>query len=153
MHSSMIMRPSWEGLIENTVGFMFHLFYVTPNFLTSSGNNIQYILGCAWHNCWVQSFVSGKLVMSPFCFHLWIRFIIEAELSCVIQVGIDPYAVPKSMGIFRLLESPNNITTSSIAQRIVSNHDAYMVCSPIFSFSLHEMYMCNFQSLLAPLFL
>lgn len=49
-----------------------------------------------------------------------------AESNPLSPVGIDPYAVPKSMGIFQLLESPNNITTSSIAQRIVSNHDAYM---------------------------
>ncbi|XP_022921352.1 ethanolamine-phosphate cytidylyltransferase-like [Cucurbita moschata] len=37
----------------------------------------------------------------------------------------DPYAVPKSMGIFKLLESPKNITTTSIAKRIVANHDAF----------------------------
>ncbi|KAG6627801.1 hypothetical protein I3843_15G132200 [Carya illinoinensis] len=37
----------------------------------------------------------------------------------------DPYKVPKSMGIFRLLESPKDITTTSVAQRIVANHDAY----------------------------
>ena len=39
----------------------------------------------------------------------------------------DPYAVPKSMGIFRMLDSLKNITTTSVAQRIVANHDAYLV--------------------------
>lgn len=39
---------------------------------------------------------------------------------------IDPYSVPKSMGIFELLESPKNITTTSVAQRIIANHEAYM---------------------------
>ncbi|XP_061347578.1 ethanolamine-phosphate cytidylyltransferase-like isoform X2 [Gastrolobium bilobum] len=38
----------------------------------------------------------------------------------------DPYKVPKSMGIFRLLESPKDITTTSVAQRIMANHGAYM---------------------------
>lgn len=38
----------------------------------------------------------------------------------------DPYEVPKSMGIFRMLESPMNITTTSVAQRIIANHEVYM---------------------------
>ncbi|XP_062159250.1 ethanolamine-phosphate cytidylyltransferase-like [Alnus glutinosa] len=38
----------------------------------------------------------------------------------------DPFEVPKSMGIFRLLESPKNITTTSVAERIIANHEAYM---------------------------
>ncbi|XP_057786249.1 ethanolamine-phosphate cytidylyltransferase-like [Salvia miltiorrhiza] len=37
----------------------------------------------------------------------------------------NPYEVPISMGIFKLLESPLEITTSTIIKRIVSNHDAY----------------------------
>ncbi|CAI9106446.1 OLC1v1005605C1 [Oldenlandia corymbosa var. corymbosa] len=37
----------------------------------------------------------------------------------------NPYAVPISMGIFKLLESPLDITTSTIIRRIVSNHEAY----------------------------
>lgn len=39
----------------------------------------------------------------------------------------DPYEVAKSMGIFQLLESPKSITTTSVAQRIIANHEAYMV--------------------------
>ncbi|KAI4380243.1 hypothetical protein MLD38_006458 [Melastoma candidum] len=38
----------------------------------------------------------------------------------------DPYAVPKSMGIFQLLKSPKDMTTSIIAQRIAANHEAYI---------------------------
>ena len=45
----------------------------------------------------------------------------------MMQGEIDPYSVPKSMGIFELLESPKNITTTSVAQRIIANHEAYMV--------------------------
>nr|XP_043625102.1 ethanolamine-phosphate cytidylyltransferase-like [Erigeron canadensis] len=37
----------------------------------------------------------------------------------------DPYKVPKSMGIFRTLESPKSITTTSVAQRIKANHEIY----------------------------
>ncbi|KAL6998542.1 Ethanolamine-phosphate cytidylyltransferase [Sarracenia purpurea var. burkii] len=37
----------------------------------------------------------------------------------------NPYAVPISMGIFKLLESPLDITTTTIIRRIVSNHEAY----------------------------
>ncbi|KAE9614031.1 putative ethanolamine-phosphate cytidylyltransferase [Lupinus albus] len=38
----------------------------------------------------------------------------------------DPYEVPKNMGIFHLLESPKDITTTLLAQRIMANHEAYM---------------------------
>ncbi|KAI3819167.1 hypothetical protein L1987_12992 [Smallanthus sonchifolius] len=37
----------------------------------------------------------------------------------------DPYDVPKSMNILKVLESPLDITTSTIIKRIVSNHEAY----------------------------
>lgn len=37
----------------------------------------------------------------------------------------NPYSVPLSMGIFKVLESPLDITTSTIIRRIVSNHEAY----------------------------
>lgn len=49
-----------------------------------------------------------------------------AESNSLLSDTSDPYAVPKSMGIFRVLESAKNITTSSVAQRIVGNHEAYM---------------------------
>uniref|UniRef100_A0A0E0B9X6 ethanolamine-phosphate cytidylyltransferase n=1 Tax=Oryza glumipatula TaxID=40148 RepID=A0A0E0B9X6_9ORYZ len=40
-------------------------------------------------------------------------------------VGIDPYAVPKSMGIFQTITSTKPITTVSVATRIIDNHEAY----------------------------
>ncbi|MBA0669002.1 hypothetical protein Goklo_001857 [Gossypium klotzschianum] len=49
-----------------------------------------------------------------------------AERNSSLPGETDPYAIPKSMGIFRLLESPKSITTSSVAQRIVTNHEVYM---------------------------
>lgn len=39
---------------------------------------------------------------------------------------VDPYAAPKSMGIFRTIESPRDTTTTSVAKRIIANHDTYM---------------------------
>lgn len=50
------------------------------------------------------------------------------EIYSLIQGGQDPYAVPKSMGIFQVIESPKDITTSSVAQRIIANHEIYVVC-------------------------
>ncbi|KAI4341902.1 hypothetical protein MLD38_026573 [Melastoma candidum] len=37
----------------------------------------------------------------------------------------NPYAVPISMGIFKVLESPLDITTTTLIRRIVANHEAY----------------------------
>ncbi|KAL5539052.1 hypothetical protein UlMin_042930 [Ulmus minor] len=37
----------------------------------------------------------------------------------------NPYAVPISMGIFKILDSPLDITTTTIIRRIVANHEAY----------------------------
>ncbi|KAK1284610.1 Serine/threonine-protein kinase [Acorus calamus] len=39
----------------------------------------------------------------------------------------DPYAVPIEMGIYRQLDSPLDLTTSTIIKRIVSNHEAYQM--------------------------
>lgn len=49
-----------------------------------------------------------------------------AETNPSLTGETDPYAIPKSMGIFQLLESPKSITTTSVAQRIVANHEAYV---------------------------
>ncbi|KAL9676711.1 hypothetical protein QQ045_004928 [Rhodiola kirilowii] len=48
-----------------------------------------------------------------------------AENNDYLKEKDNPYAVPISMGIFKLLESPLDITTSTIIRRIVSNHEAY----------------------------
>ncbi|KAL8242857.1 hypothetical protein R6Q59_013159 [Mikania micrantha] len=48
-----------------------------------------------------------------------------SEINYSPNVMEDPYKVPKSMGIFRTLESPKNITTTSVAQRIKANHEIY----------------------------
>uniref|UniRef100_A0A7C9EMX7 Ethanolamine-phosphate cytidylyltransferase n=1 Tax=Opuntia streptacantha TaxID=393608 RepID=A0A7C9EMX7_OPUST len=48
-----------------------------------------------------------------------------AESSDFQQEKDNPYAVPISMGIFKVIESPLDITTSTIIRRIVANHEAY----------------------------
>lgn len=48
-----------------------------------------------------------------------------AENSDYQMEKCNPYAVPMSMGIYRVLESPLDITTTTIIKRIVSNHEAY----------------------------
>jgi ethanolamine-phosphate cytidylyltransferase len=47
---------------------------------------------------------------------LWLTFF---------QGECDPYAAAKEMGIFTVIESPRNMTTSTIIQRILTNHEAY----------------------------
>lgn len=47
------------------------------------------------------------------------------------QDDANPYAVPMAMGIYHRLESPLDITTSTIIRRIVANHEAYQVTDVI----------------------
>ncbi|KAE8718780.1 Ethanolamine-phosphate cytidylyltransferase [Hibiscus syriacus] len=49
-----------------------------------------------------------------------------AESNTLLPGETDPYSVPKRMDIFRFLESPKSLTTSCVAERIVTNHEAYM---------------------------
>ncbi|KAL3534916.1 hypothetical protein ACH5RR_003377 [Cinchona calisaya] len=49
-----------------------------------------------------------------------------AESSFSLNGKSDPYTIPKTMGIFRVLESPRNITTTSVAERIIANHEIYV---------------------------
>lgn len=49
-----------------------------------------------------------------------------SETNTSLTGQTDPYEVAKSMGIFQLLESPKSTTTTSVAQRIIANHEAYM---------------------------
>lgn len=61
------------------------------------------------------------------------------------QGAVDPYAVPKSMGIFRMIESPKDITTTSVAQRIVVNHEIYQVYIYSLFSLLHVCYKVSSQ--------
>ncbi|KAJ4763429.1 hypothetical protein LUZ62_073804 [Rhynchospora pubera] len=46
-----------------------------------------------------------------------------SENNCEAQT--DPYAIPKSMGIFQTIKSPRDTTTLSVAKRIIDNFEAY----------------------------
>lgn len=59
------------------------------------------------------------------------------KVNFIMQVTSDPYVVPKSMGIFQMLESPKDITSASIAQRIIANRDIYLV------FIVYFFYLMN----------
>lgn len=58
-----------------------------------------------------------------------LRFI-PTEILFPLQGNEDPYAIPITMGIYQQLESPLDITTTTIIRRIVSNHEAYQVTWP-----------------------
>jgi hypothetical protein len=72
--------------------------------------------------------------------------VIKLSFSCAVRVlnldnlslsvafnqgDSNPYAVPIALGIYHKLESPLDITTSTIIRRIVSNHEAYQVTTLI----------------------
>ncbi|GBG74645.1 hypothetical protein CBR_g19052 [Chara braunii] len=48
-----------------------------------------------------------------------------AETCSFVNGEIDPYTVPRDMGVLEVIESPRDITTSTIIKRIVLNHEAY----------------------------
>jgi hypothetical protein len=63
--------------------------------------------------------------------------------SCIYQDDSNPYAVPIAMGIYRRLESPLDITTSTIIRRIVANHEAYQVANVIWWLWVFYMQVCS----------
>ncbi|XP_020594107.1 ethanolamine-phosphate cytidylyltransferase-like isoform X2 [Phalaenopsis equestris] len=48
-----------------------------------------------------------------------------AENMDYIKERSNPYSIPMDMGIFKIIESPLDITTSTIIKRIVANHEAF----------------------------
>ncbi|XP_074589557.1 ethanolamine-phosphate cytidylyltransferase-like [Curcuma longa] len=54
-----------------------------------------------------------------------------AENMDFLKENSNPYSVPMAMGIYKQLQSPLDITTSTIIKRIVSNHEAYQGCSDL----------------------
>ncbi|TYI38064.1 hypothetical protein ES332_A02G000900v1 [Gossypium tomentosum] len=66
-----------------------------------------------------------------------------AESSDFQKEKDNPYDVPISMGIFKVLESPLDITTTTIIKRIVANHKAYQVHFIIVMLFVTESYTLN----------
>ncbi|KAK9097571.1 hypothetical protein Sjap_023068 [Stephania japonica] len=76
----------------------------------------EVIIGAPWQ--------VSKDMITTFNISLVVRGTI-AENNSLLKDDIDPYAAPKSMGVFQVLESPKNITTTSVAQRIIANQAIY----------------------------
>jgi len=58
------------------------------------------------------------------------------DSMCLWQGENDPYAAAKEAGIFDIIKSTRDITTSTIISRILANHEAYKVLN---GFSRLEM--------------
>ncbi|KAG1365590.1 hypothetical protein COCNU_12G005900 [Cocos nucifera] len=69
-------------------------------------------------------FHAGHVEITTFNISLVVHGTI-AENMDFLKEKSNPYAVPMAMGIYRQIESPLDITTSTIIRRIVSNHEAY----------------------------
>lgn len=69
------------------------------------------------------------MFMSFSIINLNIQIIAYDECRTTLQEKSNPYEVPMEMGIYKQLESPLDITTSTIIKRIVANHEAYQVIS------------------------
>ncbi|XP_050380724.1 ethanolamine-phosphate cytidylyltransferase [Argentina anserina] len=84
------------------------------------------VLGCRY----VDEVIIGapweitKDVITTFNISLVVHGTVSENKNFEKETG-NPYEVPISMGIFKVLESPLDITTSTIIRRIVSNHEAY----------------------------
>ncbi|THG10198.1 hypothetical protein TEA_013891 [Camellia sinensis var. sinensis] len=77
------------------------------------------------HNDTDRAHVRNLLAITTFNISLVVHGTV-AESNTFLNGKTDPYAVPKSMGIFQMLQSPKNITTTSVAQRILANHEVYV---------------------------
>ncbi|KAL0338783.1 UNVERIFIED_CONTAM: Ethanolamine-phosphate cytidylyltransferase [Sesamum angustifolium] len=77
----------------------------------------EVIIGAPWE--------VTKDMITTFNISLVVRGTIS-EKNPLMNGKSDPYVVPKSMGIFQMLESPKDITTTSIAKRIIANHEIYL---------------------------
>ncbi|XP_030372882.1 ethanolamine-phosphate cytidylyltransferase isoform X2 [Scaptodrosophila lebanonensis] len=77
-------------------------------------------------------FVNEVVIGAPYCVteelleHFKIDVVCHGSTPIAMENGkIDPYAVPKTRGIFTLLDSGNNMTTERIVERIISHRLEY----------------------------
>ncbi|KAM2468501.1 hypothetical protein FF1_010169 [Malus domestica] len=76
----------------------------------------EVIIGAPW--------VISKDMLTTFNISLVVHGTVAENSNFEKEEG-NPYEVPINLGIFKVLESPLDITTSTIIRRIVSNHEAY----------------------------
>lgn len=107
-------------------GFVFNqLVGVVPRFLCFNQMEIEKE-NCMSFLLLIHSFLLfGMGQITTFNISLVVHGTVS-ESNFSTEGGQDPYAVPKSMGIFQVIESPKDITTSSVAQRIIANHEIYV---------------------------
>ena len=76
----------------------------------------EVIIGAPWH--------ISKDMITTFNISLVVHGTIAENMDYT-EDDSNPYAAPIAMGIYHKLDSPLDITTSTIIRRIVSNHEAY----------------------------
>lgn len=76
----------------------------------------EVIIGAPWE--------VSKDMITTFNISLVVHGTIAENMDYVTEKS-NPYAVPMDMGIFQTIESPLDITTSTIIKRIVTNHEAF----------------------------
>ncbi|KAG6546431.1 hypothetical protein Mapa_011979 [Marchantia paleacea] len=77
----------------------------------------EVIIGAPWE-------ITKDMVITTFNISLVVHGTC-AEPNGELNGEVDPYTAAKALGIFKIIESPRDLTTSTIIRRIVSNHEAY----------------------------
>lgn len=109
--------------------------------LSGADYNFQYLIGGSWNCSWEWWLPAGKYLAT---FHVS-SDLVGCYSYCILQENDNPYAVPISMGIFKVIDSPLDITTTTIIRRIVANHEAYQVCPSLtYELFLHCIIISKF---------
>lgn len=77
-------------------------------------------------------YVDEVLIEAPYVLNkemidgLRINLVVHGSVADYPLPENDPYAVPKQLGIFKLIESPSPLTTTTIVERIYKNRLSYV---------------------------
>lgn len=88
-----------------------------------------------WYSCVLicltrinSQYVSEVVIGAPYSVtmdllkHFRVDLVCHGKTSVIPdKEGVDPYAVPKRLGKFKLLDSENTMTTENIVERIIRN--------------------------------
>jgi len=76
----------------------------------------EVIIGCPWE-------ITEELIKSQ-----GINIVVQGTVvdPAYINDEADPYAAPKKLGLYKEIESPNDMTTSTILSRILKNRQSYI---------------------------
>ncbi|XP_061386504.1 ethanolamine-phosphate cytidylyltransferase-like, partial [Musca vetustissima] len=77
-------------------------------------------------------YVNEVVIGAPYCVtedlldHFKVDVVCHGQTPIALEDGkIDPYAIPKTRGIFCLIDSKNTMTTERIVERIISHRLEY----------------------------